>query len=235
MPKEPQKAAQRREEKFRLAVSFAADHLADQDRSGRLDHLAYDWDTLIELFGKRKIRTLHAIWDSTLPERREAKAQVIAERSYRDPLHFHVARGFVAEMVGKGEVLPICLQEWAAQLIGGTAPPAPTKRPHTPHQHRNRALVLGLLVERLRVELRINPTRSPSSPPHSGCDAVADAWNGLVRGFDRDRKRAFPRQTYETVRNCYFDGKKIAELEIRQLRAFNEWIASRPEVPPRKD
>lgn len=216
---------------FQSAVLAARESFATLDREGRLMHAALRWDDLIDLWGKRKIRTLIAIWDSTPADKREDKARLIADRAYKDPLHFHVARGFLAEMTDRGEVLPTPLRLWAAQLIAGSAEKPPSKRPDTDHKRRNRALILGLLVHRVAADFSISATRGSASDPRSACDAVSIAWHDHVRELPPDRRDRFTIYSYERVRDFYYEAKEIALRENAQLRAFMNWLESRPPAP----
>jgi hypothetical protein len=220
-------------DEFRRAVAAAQGHLEELDAQGRLQHVALRWDDLIELWGARKTRTLIAIWDNTPDDRRDEKADLIANRAYRDPLHFHAARSFTAEMIRRGEELPTPLRNWAAQLIDGTAKKPPSKRSDTPHQSRNRSLILGKLAHQLANDFSISPTRGAASEQLSACDAVADAWNDQIRKYPKDRRNKFTTYSYERVKDFYYEAKTTSRKENAEYKAFLSWLNSRPFAPPR--
>lgn len=213
---------------FRGALTAAKKHLETLDMEGRLDHIALRWEDLIELLGKRKTRTLIAIWDSTPAEKREEKADLIVGRAYMDPLHYHVARSFLADMVKRGEVLPPSLRKWAAQLIEGTAKRPPSKRSDSFHKRRNRALILGILVHRVATGFGINPTRSRESEHDSACDAVEKAWSDHVREMQQDRRKGFTTYGFERVKDFYYEAREIAQNEAAQFDALVTWLELRP-------
>lgn len=171
---------------FQWAVNFA------KGRIGKMRHLTDEFQ--FSLSEKQQL-----VLDRLAQEYASAHlVEYEINKATQDAKSFEVLKHTAAYLIEQRAVMPESLKHWTAGVLRGDI-----KRPKGKAGNVTAAgshYAIYRLVSIITAHTSLKPTRNEESPPHSACDAVAEAM----------KQMRLKTNTYSGVRAAYDAGRKVA-------------------------